>query len=183
MSNPTIDEAFDFAFAKMDQGAGAHYVLPEAHAELKARYYRSFNNKLKEEDAWRNEGGQVLNAAFQIGAVAAALAHLQQKNEIDEDLALMAGKVIEQRCGQVFGPRGRWCEPDPPPASRELEALLGDHDMALRSGDPEALRTVYQAAKPFLEGLTEQLSDRGARKGLRFLLKIADQHCNVEPSV
>lgn len=107
--NPTIDEAFELCFRRMDIGASSVFVDPGGHEALKARYFASFEERLKDPSAWEAEGPAVLNAAFLIGRVAEAIASFHHSDTVTAEMALSAGAVAEKECNLRFGVRGRWC--------------------------------------------------------------------------
>jgi hypothetical protein len=107
--NPTMDEAFALCFARMDVGASSVFVDPGGHAALKARYCKSFEERLRDPAAWQQDGPMVLRAAFLIGQVAEAIAAFHHSDTVTPDMAISAGAVAEKECNLRVGARGRWC--------------------------------------------------------------------------
>lgn len=75
---------------------------------VKAHYLPTVSTRLKVPGAWRREGGNVYKAAKELGTIAASLARLQGKREVEQYIADSARQIVAQHCDLAYGD-GRYC--------------------------------------------------------------------------
>src|SRR5687768_10802615 len=107
MSNPTVEEALTV----VNETAIDACPLPftdAARQVIPDRFRVPFGQRLATPNIWRRDRHNVLNAAKQLGVVAAAVASLRQKEAVDVEHINTAAALVVEQCELGFK-EGIWC--------------------------------------------------------------------------
>ena len=110
MANPNVEEVLNEVTAALVQGSD----LPIEGAALdrfKNRYRGSFSDRLgdpSDPDSWLRARKNVLNAARQHGALAAAIARLNLATQVEWIMVKKASNIVENECYITYR-QGAWC--------------------------------------------------------------------------
>src|SRR5262245_34563215 len=106
-ANPTVDDVMRRIAEKVRQGCAPKHISDDARRVVSDRYTQSFQTRLENQGAWDRDGPAVLEAARQLGLIAAAICALRQQEKIDRSMAEHAADVVQEECMIGFG-EGRW---------------------------------------------------------------------------
>jgi hypothetical protein len=106
-NNPTVDEVFTLVSAQIVKGSQLP-LTEKAQAVVPKRFRNSFEERLKTQGTWARDQRNVLNAARQLGVVAAAIASLRQQQIVEQDVMETATEIVQQECKIGFT-QGIWC--------------------------------------------------------------------------
>ncbi len=109
MENPTVAEAMQQITAKIREGA-QRPIDEDALTVVPTRYTASFQTRLGNAGAWDRDGKAVLEAARQLGVIAAAISALRREPRISKSMMEHAADVVQKECSIGFQ-EGRWCVP------------------------------------------------------------------------
>jgi hypothetical protein len=108
MPDPTVDEVFAQVRTAIETGLAGVPATTGAMEVVPTRYRASFEKRLQTPGAWDRDRVNVLNAAKQLGIIAAAIASLRQETEVTQDVMETAAETVQEECSIGFK-EGKWC--------------------------------------------------------------------------
>lgn len=108
--NPTVDAVMQQIAGKIREGCSPKAIDDDAFTVVPDRYTPSFQQRLQNAGAWDRDGAAVLEAARQLGIIAAAISALRQQARVTKSMVEDAADVVQKEC-QIGFQEGRWCQP------------------------------------------------------------------------